>query len=184
QQTVTKGNFPIGVFITHTQSGDSSGDASTRASQFSQLSVSINLYRALNPTHPIIVMGDFNASDSSAEYTSNMLSSLGNIAHTGDVAVNRTVNSDGTQCTTCANNVIRQAFGGSGNSRIDYILYGYSADGHVRLIPKRYDVRTPRAANAISGAGWDPESFSDFTLTTTLLSDHEAIYAEFDLVRE
>lgn len=182
-QTITKGNFEIGVFITHTQSGSGTNDANTRASQFAQLASTIQVYKNLRPSNPVIVMGDFNAKDISVEYTAIMSNQFGGVSGVADLALNLACLGDGTQCTTCNDNVVRQAFGGSGNDRIDYIMYGNSLDGTVRIIPKVYDVRRPTSPTAISGTGWDPEAFLDFQLTSNLLSDHEAIYAEFEVTR-
>lgn len=181
-QTVTKGTFQIGVFVTHTQSGGGSSDADVRSEQMAQLASTIQAYRNLFPANPIIVMGDFNAKDISVEYTI-MSNQFGGVAALADTALNLACLGDGTQCTTCNDNTVRQAFGGSGNDRIDYIMYGNSADGSVRIIPKAYDVRRPTSPTPISGLGWDPVAFLDFELTSTLLSDHEALYAEFELTR-
>lgn len=187
QQTVTKDGFQVGVFITHTQSGDSSGDVSTRAGQFTQLATAISIYRAFNPSHALLVMGDMNASASGAEYSVTMSNQFGGVSAAADIAPNLACLGDGPDtCTTCNSNVIRQAFNGSGNYRIDYILYGNSADGHVRVVPKDYQVLQPHSPTTISGSGYDPNQSGGvtFSLSTNLLSDHEAVYAELELVHD
>lgn len=187
QQTISKNGYQVGVFITHTQSGNSSGDITTRASQFAQLATAISIYRAFNPSHAIIVMGDMNASATSNEYLATMSNAFGGTGATADIAPNLACLGDGPlTCTTCDNNLIRQAFNGSGNYRIDYILYGNSADTHLRVVPKDYQVLRPTSPTLISGSGYDPNQSGGvtFTLSTHTLSDHEAVYAEFDLVHD
>lgn len=180
---IQKGNFTLGVFITHTQSGSDSADVSDRALQMQQLATNISVYRALYPSHAILALGDFNMSYLTTEFTSTLSNQMGGVGGLADTSRNLSCLGDGDQCTTCADNLVRQAFNGTGNDRIDYIFYGSSADGTVKVIPKDYQVLRPTSPNLISGLGWNPETFSDFTLSTHTLSDHEAIYAEFELVR-
>lgn len=180
---IQKGNFHLGVFITHTQSGSDSNDVSDRALQMQQLATNISVYRALYPSHAILALGDFNMSYASTEFTATLSNQMGGVGGLADTSRNLSCLGDGDQCTTCADNTVRQAFGGTGNDRIDYIFYGNSADGTVKFIPKVYTVSRPSSPNLISGTGWNPETFSDFTMSSHILSDHEAIYAEFELVR-
>jgi endonuclease/exonuclease/phosphatase family metal-dependent hydrolase len=180
---IQKGNFHLGVFITHTQSGSDSNDVSDRALQMQQLATNISVYRALYPSHAILALGDFNMSYASTEFTSTLSNQMGGVGALADTSRNLACLGDADQCTTCADNTVRQAFGGTGNDRIDYIFYGNSADGSVKFIPKAYQVLRPSSPNLISGTGWNPETFSDFTLSSHILSDHEALYAEFELVR-
>ncbi len=183
QMTITKGSFQIGFFTTHTQSGSDSNDVSDRALQAQQLASAVQIYRSLNPSHAVIVTGDFNMASSSTEFSVTMSNQFGGVAALADLSTNLSCLGDQETCTTCDDNTVRQAFNGSGNSRIDYILYANSADGSVRVIPKVYDVRRPSSPSLISGDGWNPETFSWFSLSSHILSDHEALYAEFELVR-
>lgn len=180
---IVKDGFHIGVFNTHTQSGESSDDASTRALQLQQLAAGIAAYRGLFPSHPILIMGDFNVSDVTAEYTINMTNTMGGQAGTAETALNLACLGHGTHCTSCSDNTLQQMFGNNPSKRIDYILYTGSADGHVTIVPKAYAVVRPLSPALISGDGWDPVTFSSFTLSSHFLSDHEAITADFDIVR-
>src|SRR5215467_11437487 len=58
--TVSKDGFSIRVYTTHTQASNNSDAVRARESQIAQLADSINSYRATHPSHPVIVMGDFN----------------------------------------------------------------------------------------------------------------------------
>jgi endonuclease/exonuclease/phosphatase family metal-dependent hydrolase len=176
QCTIAKDGFSIGFFDTHTQSGNASGDVSARASQLQQLAVSIQVYRTLHPTHPVIVVGDFNVIGESLEHFTTMRSALGGTAQTKDGLRNLPCTSD-PWCTSCDTNQLRVYFDPEGdNTRLDYVLYAGSADGSVEIVPTRYErkeFQIPPGFPALSHDG----------LTTRDLSDHYGLLMDFELHR-
>jgi endonuclease/exonuclease/phosphatase family metal-dependent hydrolase len=185
QMTMTKAGFQVGVFVTHTQSGDSGSNVSDRRLQLAQLSVAINIYRTFNPSHAILVMGDFNINAMQADYTGSMSTNLGGVGAVADSARNLACVGADNHCTSCNDNDLNRYFNnttGTGGTRLDYILYGNSADGTVRLVPTFYDVRRPLSPVEISGVGNATQNGGFKSMTSRTLSDHDAIYAEFDLI--
>ncbi|MFZ4574974.1 MAG: endonuclease/exonuclease/phosphatase family protein [Phycisphaerales bacterium] len=191
QTTIVKDGFSIGIFDTHTQSGDGADDATVRDSQLWQMSQAIWLYRVNNPTHAVIIMGDFNIRAGGPEHPTlrnkmGFNTTTGEFSQFGDVAANLgPCGGDFLDCTSCPDNALETYFygAGSGSGRIDFIFYNHSRDGTVRVVPKTYEKRRPQAANSISGAGWAPDNCLSCSLTTRTLSDHDAIFAEFELHR-
>lgn len=176
--TVVKNGVTVTVFNTHTQSGDSENNMEARASQLAQLGVSISIWRALHPTHVVIVVGDFNVIGLSAEYGGAMQSSMGNLAGVVDGAKNMPVLGNSDNCTSCTTNELREHFSPDEetSTRLDYILYANALDDSVRVVPRTYFRRAyqiPASSNELCGSG----------LCTRDLSDHYGVMMEFDLVR-
>lgn len=176
QSTITKDGFSIGFFDTHTQSGDGSGDVSARASQLQQLAVSVQVYRTLHPTHPVIIVGDFNVIGESLEHFATMRNALWGTAQTKDGLRNLPCTSD-PWCTSCNTNQLRVYFDPTGsNTRLDYMLYASSMDGSVEIVPTRYERKEFQIP-----AGFP--ALSDDGLTTRDLSDHYGLMMDFELHR-
>ena len=185
QMTITKAGFQVGVFVTHTQSGEGGSNVSDRRLQIAQLSNAIGVYRAFNPSHAILVMGDFNVNGMTADYTGTMSFRLGGTGAVADIARNLACLGDDNHCTSCNDNDLNRYFNdtsGTGGTRLDYIMYGNSADGSVRLVPKFYEVRRPLSPVEISGVGNATQNGGFKSMTSRTLSDHDALYAEFDLI--
>jgi endonuclease/exonuclease/phosphatase family metal-dependent hydrolase len=71
--TITKNGFSIGIFNTHTQSGNASGDISARQLQLQELAGAVILYRSLNPGHAVLLVGDFNVPGETSQHFGYML---------------------------------------------------------------------------------------------------------------
>ncbi|CAG0992247.1 hypothetical protein PHYC_02363 [Phycisphaerales bacterium] len=187
RQTIVKDGFSIGFWNTHTQAGNGSSNVSDRALQLAQLAFDMNVYRQANPSHIVIAVGDFNVDGGSGEYTGTMSDTMGGTAATADVALNVACLGSSTHCTSCNDNDLHEFFngggGGGGGTRLDYVLYGNSSDGTVRMVPRVYEWRRPLAPGNISGTGWAPENGGTRSMTSRHLSDHDAVYSEFDIVR-
>lgn len=191
QMTIVKDGFSIGVFNTHLQAGEGADNEDTRDSQLYQMANAIWAYRLLNPSHPVIVMGDFNIAAGSSEYQNlrfkmGFNAASGESSQFGDIASNLgPCGGDYGECTSCGNNPVYQYFYGNsgGAGRIDFFFYNHSRDGTVTITPTQYDTRRPQSVNNISGSGWAPENCGTCSLTSTTLSDHDAIHAEFTLRR-
>lgn len=184
RQTFTKDSFGIGLFNTSLQRGTSSQEVSTRATQIQLLANGVLAYRQANPTHVVVITGSFNANDTSTEYTSTMSNQLGGVSGAADIAPNLAyVGAGVSQCTSCGTNELRTAFGGPTNVRNDFILYADSWDGGTRIVPNSYEVLRPTSTAPISAQGYNADTQSSFNLTSSQLSDHEALLASFDLVR-
>lgn len=188
--TVVKDGFTICIFNTHTQSGYSQNSVGSRIAQILQLALAVSAYQTANPTHPVIVMGDINARASSAEYTQYMNEYLGsgqplpftlpsvNAPRLIDAGVSVACSTEGTLCTSCASNELRQYFNpdDSESKRIDYVLYQSSLDGSVRLTPttfERLEYRVPATNPPLSQNGF----------TTRQLSDHYGLKVDFKVSR-
>lgn len=183
--TFVKDGFGIGHFNTSLQRGTTAQNISTRATQIQILAAGILAYRQANPTHVVIVTGSLNASGSSTEYSTTMSNQMGGVSGAADVAPNLACVGAGVDaCTTCGTNDLRNVFGSPFNVRNDYIFYADSWDGQTRIVPKFYNVLQPANPATLSGPGLNADTQSNFTLTSTELSDHEAIFASFDLIRK
>ena len=176
--TFTKNGFTITVFNTHTQSGSSSDSATTRARQMGQLSAAISIWRATHPDHIVILGGDFNALDTSAEFSQVMELGFGQYNDMGDGASNVPVAGNAHDCTTCYENDLRRYFDADNHSdwRIDYILYAPPLDGSARVLPKAYNVRKYEIP-----AGYG--TICDDGICTRDLSDHFGISLDLELQR-
>lgn len=176
---LSKDGFPITLYNTHTQSGDSDDDKAARAAQLNQLAGDIIVHRLFHPDDIVIVAGDFNVQGEQSEFYGSMQTALGaNGAQLADGATNRPNGGQAYQCTSCANNPLRQYFNDedSSNKRLDYIFYINSRNGVNRVVPLSYEVKRPEIPQpfpALSGSG----------LTTRVLSDHDAIKMVFELQR-
>lgn len=186
RQTLVKDGVTIGIWVTHTQSGEGSGDETTRQSQMTQLATEVSAFRALLPHSPVFVLGDFNVKGETFEHSVNMSNAMGGLASLADVATNLgSCNGDSTACTTCSDNDLREYFNGvKAGTRLDYIMYANSLDGSVRIVPKVYDVQRPLAPNTISGSGFATENGGVKSMSSRMLSDHDAIYAEFEIHKD
>lgn len=168
--TVVKNGIPITIYNTHTQSGSFGG---TRQDQFAELAGSVAAFRVANPSHAILVMGDFN------DVGAVLLPFFGSPFNPElrDTPFHTPNTADLGQCTTCADNVLRQYFsGGTTNTVIDFVLFADSLDNTTVIKPVVYDVIRPEI----------PQPFPSITedgLTTRTLSDHEAIFARFEVYR-
>ncbi len=178
RSTFIKNGFNVTVYNTHTQSGSSSGNQTTRSDQLTQMASDILAFRIQNPSHAIIVVGDFNISRSSAEFTGNMSNIMGGIAGLSEGGTNLPCTDSFSSCTSCSSNTIKQIFGNDQNSTIlDYILYAGSWDGTVKVIPTGHEVKTYRRTD---GGEW---CRSSPTGCANDLSDHEAVFMNFQLRR-
>ncbi len=179
RSTFIKNGFNVTVYNTHTQAGSSSGNQTTRADQLTQMASDILLFRTLNPSHAIFVIGDFNIDRDSSEFTGNMSNIMGGIAGLSDGATNFPCAADFNDCTSCASNTIKQIFGGDDNDTIlDHILYVGSWDGTVKVVPTTYQVKTYRRTD---GGEWCRNIIP--TGCANDLSDHEAVFMDFQLRR-
>lgn len=172
-----KDGFNVTVFNTHTQAGNSSGNQTTRLDQLNELAFAVNVWRSLNPSHVIFVVGDFNVDGNSSEFN-NMANAMGGIAATADVRTNFPCSPDFSDCTSCAGNTLKQIFGGGGNTILDHILYVNSLDGTVKVVPTTYEVKQYRRTD---GGFWCRNIAP--TGCANDLSDHEAVFANFQLRR-
>lgn len=172
---ITKGGIGIEIFLTHTQADD---EPAVRASQMNELAISIQLYRAANPSNPTIVLGDFNVAGETAEYDGNMSNIMGGGASQRDAARNMPCAGNQFFCTSCTYNGLHHCFypDSTSSTRLDYILYAPSLNGTVDVIPKAYgrlDYEIPAGQPSMTCEGQ----------TFRSLSDHYGVWAEFELVR-
>jgi exonuclease III len=173
----TKSGIPITIFNTHTQAGDSSGNQVTREDQMTQFVSDILLFRSLNPSHVIIAAGDLNVDRLGAEFSSTFAPLL-RTSGMADAALNEQCSPQTSACTSCGYNTMKQIFGGSGSSLLDYIFYSAPANGSVEVVPVNYAVRQYRRTD---GGQWCRTVTP--TGCTTDYSDHEPIVADFQLRR-
>jgi endonuclease/exonuclease/phosphatase family metal-dependent hydrolase len=175
--TFTKSGIPVTVFNTHTQAGDSSENEQTRADQMTQFVSDILVFRSLNPSHVIIAAGDFNVDRLGAEFSSTFAPLLRG-SGMADAALNEQCSPQTSACTSCLSNTMKQIFGGTSSTLLDYIFYSAPANGSVEVVPINYAVRQYRRTD---GGQWcrtvEP------TGCTTDYSDHEPIVADFELRR-
>lgn len=172
--TINKQGFGVGIFTLHTQSGTIQSDVATREYQLSQLSAAVLAYRLINPTHVVIVTGDFNVAGETTEYN-NMRFHLG--THGGRDAAPNERCGDYLHCTKCCDNDLTALFSNPcHNERLDYVVYYNSLDGSVRVQPTGY-----------TWFRWFvPVGFPDVDchgITTRHISDHDAIRVTLDLKR-
>jgi endonuclease/exonuclease/phosphatase family metal-dependent hydrolase len=173
-----KGVFPVTVFNTHLQSGYSSGNIEARQNQLAELSAAVSVWRSLYPSHVVIVAGDFNTVDGTAEFDQTVKTYFGDFNSMGDGARNVPVAGNGGDCTTCYENDLRQYFDAdnTANWRIDFILYANSKDGLTRVVPKAYNVRKYQLVPG-------HPILCDDGLCTRDLSDHYGIVLDLELQR-
>jgi len=89
QTSVAKDGFSIGVFNTHMQAEYGSEQIAARSAQIDQLAAAVLAYRQANPSHPVVVMGDFNViGETDTEYTDKMTTVLGENTGLRDAARN------------------------------------------------------------------------------------------------
>ncbi|MCG3132709.1 MAG: hypothetical protein FLDDKLPJ_03575 [Phycisphaerae bacterium] len=173
QATINKDGYWIGVFNTHTQADDYED---TRRKQLEQLADAIRDYRNANPTHPVLVMGDFNVIGESSEYHGNMSDAMGGRGAQRDGMMNVYCTDDLYACTSCGDNEFRQHFDSDTDEfwRLDYILYSPSRDGRVDIVPTRYEVLKWQVPDG------EPDVECGDTVTREI-SDHYGVLMEFDL---
>ena len=175
--TFTKSGIPITVFNTHAQAGDSTGNQTTREDQMIQMVQDIIIFRSLNPSHVIIAAGDFNVDRLGAEFASTFAPIL-RTSGMADAALNEQCSTQTSACTSCSFNTMKQLFGGTTNTLLDYIFYSAPANGSVEVVLINYVVRQYRRTD---GGQWcrtvEP------TGCTNEYSDHEPIVADFELRR-
>jgi endonuclease/exonuclease/phosphatase family metal-dependent hydrolase len=175
---INKDGFTIAVFNTHTQSGMSEGNLEARASQLAQLSVDVMGWRIANPSHVVVVAGDFNVVDFMPEYFLTMKTLMGDALGAGDGGANMPVVDGPGSCTTCYENDLRQYFDPDNldNWRLDYMLYAGSLDGSVRVVPKSHVIRKYQIP-----AGYS--TICDDGICTRDLSDHYGVVMDLELQR-
>lgn len=173
-----KGVFPVTVFNTHLQSGYSSGNIEARQNQLAELAAAVSVWRSFNPSHVVIVAGDFNTIEGSSEFNQTVASYFGDFNSMGDGARNVPVAGNAANCTTCYENDLRQYFDEDNTSdwRIDFILYANSKDGLTRVVPKAYNVRKYQIPSAYP-------TLCDDGICTRDLSDHYGITLDLELQR-
>jgi len=173
QATIYKDGYYIGIFNTHTQADEY---VETRRKQMLQLANAVKTYRANNPTHPVIVLGDFNVIGESGEYHGNMSDTMGGTGATRDGMINYFCTDDLYACTSCADNEFRQHFDSDTDEfwRLDYALYAPSEDGRVELIPTGYSVEKWKVPDG------EPDVECGDTVTDEI-SDHFGVLMEFDI---
>jgi endonuclease/exonuclease/phosphatase family metal-dependent hydrolase len=176
RSVVTKNGFTVAIFNTHTQSGSSSGNLDARKSQLEQLAVSILTWRSVNPSHAVIVVGDFNVVGEGSEYFGSLFNSIGLTSGLVDGARNHPVAGNATNCTSCTDNTLNVHFNPETTStRLDYVFYANSLNSTVRVIPKAYRIEKFRAPIT------SPVCNNDFC--TFELSDHYGVAMDFELQR-
>lgn len=182
--TITQDGQGIGFYNTSLQQGSAGADATIRSAQIQLLASDILAYRQANPSHVVIIAGNFNLSDTTTEYTTTLSNQFGGVSGAADTAPNLAcVGAGVAACTGCSDNALRTFFGGTGNVRSDYVAYADSWDGQVRIIPKSYDVSRATAAAPMTGNAFNAGTQTTSSLTTDLLADHSVITADFDIVR-
>lgn len=177
RNTIYKDGFSIGVFNTHMQADDNDTSIATRRAQLDQLARAVDDYRAANPHHVVVVLGDFNIIAGSTEYYDNMALILELLAQLSDGAANERCNPESLTCTSCSGNALGVYFGGGDHDwRLDYVLYAGSRDGMIDLQPDwldRVEYQVPLSNPPLSYDG----------LTTRQLSDHYAVRMQFRVFR-
>ncbi|MBK7404397.1 MAG: endonuclease/exonuclease/phosphatase family protein [Phycisphaerales bacterium] len=171
--TIIKDGFPITIFNTHTQAGSGTDNEDTRFQQLLQLAGAVQGFRAVNPGHVVIVMGDFNVPGETAEHYVNMRSAMV-IPSLHDGGPNFRCSPDSFACTSCSTNELKQYFSGSGDTRLDYILYAPSLDGSVDIVPtalERREFQIPAGKPDLCDNGWCIRD----------LSDHYGLFMQFDI---
>jgi len=174
-----KDGFHVTVFNTHAQAGNSSENRNTRLAQIIQIANDVNIFRNVNPSHVVLVVGDFNIDRYSSEFTGNMSNVMGGTAGLSDGDTNAPFAASSGDCTACSYNTIKQIFDNGGSSTVlDHILYIGSRDGTVKIIPTSYEIKRFRRTD---GGEWCrnviPTGCGDD------LSDHEPVFMNFNLRR-
>lgn len=175
--TFNKAGFSVIVYNTHTQAGNSSENVQTRIAQLNQIAIDASIQRAFNQGAVTFVVGDFNVDSWNSEFANvrAAFSGSGFVDTRGQLPCSPGF----SDCTACSTNTIKQIFGNDGtNTILDHILYAPSLDGTVDIIPTNYEVKTYKRTD---GGEWCR------TVTPTGcandLSDHEAIFGNFELRR-
>ncbi|MCC7389301.1 MAG: endonuclease/exonuclease/phosphatase family protein [Phycisphaerales bacterium] len=173
--TIEKDGFRIAVFNTHTQAGDGEANEEVRFEQMLQLGFTVQGWRFANPSDVVIVMGDFNVPGETGEYSAFMAGAMA-VSGTREGGPNFHCSADSFACTSCAENELKQYFGGSGSKRLDYILYAPSFDGSVDIVPvalERREYQVPAGEPDLCDNGWCIRD----------LSDHYGLLMQFELNR-
>lgn len=176
--TVFKNGFGIGIFNTHLQAGNNGAALSARADQLAELRTAVQAYRATFPSHVVILMGDLNVDEGGTEFFNALRPALNPTPspELRNPAFDTPFTTDADACTSCGDNPLKQYFGGSGDTTLDYVFYADSLDNTVEIIPRVYDVLRPEIPPPFP-------AISDDGLTTRVLSDHDAVYVSFDIIR-
>jgi hypothetical protein len=177
RSVIVKNGITIALYNTHTQAGNGSDNVVTRDAQLAELAVDIIIYRSLNPSHVVIAVGDYNINAFSTEF--NTLATTMSLAGLRDARSNLPCSPDFSACTACTSNTMKQIFGSDGvSTTLDHILYAPSFDGTVKVIARTYDVKSYKRTD---GGEWCrgviPTGCADD------LSDHEAVFVDFDIRR-
>ena len=190
QATLNKGGVSIGIFHTHTQADITAEATQARTLQLMQMGIAIQNYRAQHPSNPVIVIGDLNVIAGSTEYINGLKRMLGsgapypfpnssyNAPVLKDAGMSLACAAEGTACTSCASNELRDYFNPTDNvsKRLDYALYQDSLDGTTRIIPTAYErLEFEVPANS-------PPLVQDGYITR-VLSDHYGIQVDFQVTR-
>jgi endonuclease/exonuclease/phosphatase family metal-dependent hydrolase len=179
---VQKDGFTIGVYNTHAIAGDANvaDNWQVRRAQLQQLATAIEQYRAVKPSNPVILVGDFNvvaSSSSASEYKSTLQNLFGNSSlQMVDAARADYQNLALNAVTSDANNKLGVYFDPSGyaSARLDYVLYSpESFNKSTRLVLDEVQTVKHRGPTGLSEDG----------LTTSELTDHWGVHASFTVVR-
>lgn len=179
---VQKDGFTIGVFNTHAIAGDANvaDNWQVRRAQLQQLAIAIEQYRVLNPSNPVILVGDFNVKGSgspASEYKSTLQTLFGNSSlQMVDAARADYQNLALNTVTSDANNKLGKYFDPSGyaSARLDYVLYSpESLNKTTRLVLDEVQTVKHRGPSGLSADG----------LVTSELTDHWGVHASFTIVR-
>ncbi len=181
QTSIVKDGITIGVFNTHTQSGDDTDEdvVTTRDLQMFQLAIAISLYRISNPSNPVVIVGDMNVNGNNwllfSEYIANMRETLTQLAPLRDTAANMQCVADWARCTSCTTNELHNYFypDNHASTRLDYAFYCDSFDGTTKIRPTSYAVRDYEATFPISSGGFSARD----------LSDHYGVVVDFEISR-
>lgn len=183
--TVVKDGFAIRVYITHTQAGNDGGQIGVRQNQIVQLADRIRAYRAENPSHLVLVMGDFNVigdpvtpGEPTGQYAflREQFGALGGrdaVRHAPDGAIYQ---DPGRLNTLTSFNEMAVYFDKPNHERhdqrLDYIWFFPSPDGKVKA-----QVQDARRL-ILTGPTRTQDDF-----TSDEWSDHYPVRAEFKLLR-
>ncbi len=170
--TVQKDGFNAAIINTHTQSGGSPEAFGARISQFLELQVAINQWRAFAPDAEVILCGDLNANAlvSPGEYYDWCLPLVGlRDAYRNAPCTVADDSGDPAAQTFARDNDLVRIFGFGGGARYDHILYSMNNTNGYKVLPSSTEIIPYRADPPIEDDG----RFADD------LSDHYGLLTEF-----
>lgn len=170
--TVQKNGFRATIFNTHTQSGGSEEAFAARISQFLELQVAINQWRAFATDTEVILCGDLNANalTSPGEYYDWCLPLLGlrDAYRNAPCTIADDSGDPGAQ-TFATDNDLVSIFGFGGGARYDHMHYSMNNSNGYHVLPVWSEIKHFEA---------DPPIEEDGQVSVDL-SDHHGLLTEF-----